>query len=100
MEPPESEVAKTPARRASRLRIPRSVGLVLLVLCMVAVGARSGVLSSRLSRPAAVHGIAGAAAAGRRAAHRRPGDAGQSLAPVALGLRQRHAGLRDAGYDG
>ena len=53
METPESEVAGTPARRASRWRIPRTVGLVLLVLCLVVVGAGSVLLSSRMSRPAA-----------------------------------------------
>src|SRR5260370_36292321 len=55
METPKSEVAGTPARRASRWRIPRTVGLVLLVLCMVVVGAGSVLLSSRMSRPAAVN---------------------------------------------
>jgi L,D-transpeptidase-like protein len=55
METPESEVAGTPARRASRWCILRTVGLVLLVLCLVVVGAGSVLLSSRMSRPAAVN---------------------------------------------
>src|SRR5260370_12743108 len=55
METPKSEVAGTTARRASRWRIPRTVGLVVLVLCMVVAGAGSVLLASRRSRPAAVN---------------------------------------------